>query len=531
MDAKADEKLQVLETKQCEVCQKPAIHRCGGCRRVCYCSKQHQQDHWEQHKNVCRSYKICQNDDHSRHVVATRSLTPGEFILLEPPLIWGPSFNTVPICLGCGKAVNGENSRPCNKCGWPVCSTLCEKSPSHLPECRYTIQRGERVHIKKFGVPQPIYRCITILRCLYHKQFLPRSWKKLEKLLSSLGNHTSTVTSENEKQTIAEFIRRFFKVWAIFSMEDVMKVCEMVMINSHEVRLTDPPFIAIYSTTSMIEHNCRPNCTKSFTNLGQILITAAVPIQEGDNLSISYTDPLSGTQSRRYFLHETKFFWCRCERCEDPTELGTNFSALKCQSPDCDGYLLPKTFTDVQTLPDWICNICSRCVSSYSAHDVLERIEHDLYDLDKANVEECKHFLRTYESYLHENHFYFAGVEYIFCQLLGKSGVQLLSDEDLELKFHYCCHLESLLKVLAPAEKCILGTVLFEKFSSIMEIRRRKGSQELKNNHEECRAILHEVTELLKNEPDCLPEGKIYQKARAYLSNEVLMENENIDEN
>jgi hypothetical protein len=43
-----------------------------------------------------------------------------------------------------------------------------------------------------------------------------------------------------------------------------------------------------------------------------------------------YTHALWGTQARREHLAATKYFTCRCERCVDPTELGTYISGIRC---------------------------------------------------------------------------------------------------------------------------------------------------------------------------------------------------------
>lgn len=197
-----------------------------------------------------------------------------------------------------------------------------------------------------------MYQCITVLRCLYQKQFLPEIWKKIEKLQSHCDERKTTHKYEQEKTNVAQFILRFFKLDNVFSELEIMKLCGIVMVrkkikthtnlqqfvieqhfqvNSHEVPLTEPPYIAIYENTSMFEHSCSPNCSKSFTNDGHILISSGIDIKKGKHLSICYTDPLWGTPSRRNHLQESKFFWCTCARCSDPTEFGTYFSALRCQ--------------------------------------------------------------------------------------------------------------------------------------------------------------------------------------------------------
>lgn len=44
----------------------------------------------------------------------------------------------------------------------------------------------------------------------------------------------------------------------------------LFQINGHEVPFTEPPFVAVYNITSMLEHNCKANCSKSFTGRGEV---------------------------------------------------------------------------------------------------------------------------------------------------------------------------------------------------------------------------------------------------------------------
>lgn len=70
--------------------------------------------------------------------MATRSISEGEIILEESPLVAGPLQVTPPVCLGCYTLLSEFNKKDCTKCGWPVCSDLCEKSDEHFPECDIT---------------------------------------------------------------------------------------------------------------------------------------------------------------------------------------------------------------------------------------------------------------------------------------------------------------------------------------------------------------------------------------------------------
>lgn len=130
-----------------------------------------------------------------------------------------------------------------------------------------------------------------------------------------------------------------------------MQLTGILQINGHEVPLSEPPYVAIYDLASLVEHSCFPNLSKSFTKKGDVIFWAAVDIKKGTNLSICYSDALWGTASRQNHLLETKLFKCECVRCKDVTELGTKYSAIKCNRNDCPGLALPLSLE--QWSGDW----------------------------------------------------------------------------------------------------------------------------------------------------------------------------------
>ncbi|CAH1996051.1 unnamed protein product [Acanthoscelides obtectus] len=452
-------------------------------------------------------------------MVATRDIKPGEILLKEQPLISGPSQNTVPVCVGCYKNVD-EKSRCCSKCGWPICSEICEKAPQHIPECRYSVMRGDKVSIKNFNMIHPTYQCVTVLRCLYQKQFLPETWKKIDELQSHCEERKDTQKYEQERVNIAQFIRKFFKLESVFTEEEILKVCGIVMINSHEIPLTDTPYIALYDQASLLEHNCSPNCSKSFTDKGYILISAGKPIKKDEHISICYTDPLWGTPNRRQHLWDSKYFWCECHRCKDKTEFGTYFSALRCQDSNCTGFLLPETFIENsmnEKGSDWKCNACKAKLSTYSVHDLLERIGKDLSEMPKGVIRECRSFIETYEQLLHPNHYYLTDVKLALANMIGQEegGLVETSSEDFDLKLKLCRDLMSLTEKLIPGERRVRGVLLFELHACMAEIARRNTDDPeiVKSALMDSKKFLTECIELLKHEPEALPEGKIYKQA------------------
>lgn len=60
------------------------------------------------------------------------------------------------------------------------------------------------------------------------------------------------------------------------------------------------------------------------------MVRASVNLNQDDILHTTYTNLFVGTSARQAHLKSSKFFVCRCERCNDPTELKTHFSSLQC---------------------------------------------------------------------------------------------------------------------------------------------------------------------------------------------------------
>lgn len=87
-----------------------------------------------------------------------------------------------------------------------------------------------------------------------------------------------------------------------------------------------------------------------FWLVSRLTMRTTVNVKEGEQLYMTYTYILSGTRSRQELLNKGKYFGCNCERCADPTELGTHFSSILCRK--CKGgIIVPK-----QPLGKYFCN-------------------------------------------------------------------------------------------------------------------------------------------------------------------------------
>ena len=76
------------------------------------------------------------------------------------------------------------------------------------------------------------------------------------------------------------------------------------------------------------------------------------------------------TRMRRGHLRETKYFSCKCERCADPSELGSHMSTLKCQC----GEGLYMANDPLNPEADWSCNACPGIIGTDEVFLLVDRL-------------------------------------------------------------------------------------------------------------------------------------------------------------
>lgn len=117
-----------------------------------------------------------------------------------------------------------------------------------------------------------------------------------------------------------------------------------------------------------------------------IYLYALIFTYRGEHLSTMYTHALWATRARRTHLLETKYFSCRCERCSDPTELGTHLGTLKC--PHDNGFILPKDSLDFES--EWGCNLCPGLLTASEVLQFTAKLEEDV---DEVMIQASKNTL------------------------------------------------------------------------------------------------------------------------------------------
>ena len=96
-----------------------------------------------------------------------------------------------------------------------------------------------------------------------------------------------------------------------------------------------------------------------------------------------YVKPQNMTLVRQMTLRDKWHFVCRCSRCQDPTELGTHFSAVLCANRRCAG---PVNTTDpFDDDADWRCADCGAVTPVETAQEAVAALD---AELDEGAVRE-----------------------------------------------------------------------------------------------------------------------------------------------
>lgn len=337
-------------------------------------------------------------------------------------------------------------------CGRDECTS---DDSDHASECELIASGGRPI---VGAIPIQAYQSIMVLRCLALREKHPAKWEELIKLESHTQARKLNGIEDADQATVVRFVRETLGLQV--PEELILQICGILLVNSFEQPSMNPKsqhgLQAVFSTASLLEHDCVANATKSFNNKGEIVVRSAVPIPKGEKIALCYTEPLWGTINRQRHLSQTKFFQCRCERCKDPSELDTFISGLYCQKcPQNSGILLIENPFDEAS--DWVCRQCSDRQPAKYVAEIIETVGKEIVALKRGSVSDCEKFIKTFSKILHPNHFYLTDVKMALCQMYGHlEGQNLidLSDEMLNTKETLALELIKLADAVSPGTLC-----------------------------------------------------------------------------
>ncbi|KAL0107048.1 hypothetical protein PUN28_015540 [Cardiocondyla obscurior] len=478
------------------------------------------------------AYKVLQNDQVGRYMVANRELQPGEEIVTEMPFVVGPKACTYPLCLSCYTPWPPEpdNKPLCSKCGWPVCNQDCENSLQHKNyECQVFVQANEKFNVdaaldatSENGVPQ--LECITPLRLLLESERNVERWNKEVKNMEAHNKiRCKKPQWKSDHVNIVDYLRKRLKLGR-FSEEYIQTACGILEINTFEVR-TVKGFSArgLYPIVAMMNHSCVSNTSHSISPVDyRIRLRTTLKIPADGELYASYTHSLLPTMLRREHLLEGKHFACACSRCADPTELGTHMSTLKCNKCD-NGIVMPLDSLDSEST--WKCTHCEFSTNGHAVKKVFQIIQAEvdaaeaISGVDGADaIHERETIMKKYQSVLHPRHAFLSMLRHSLTQMYGRVDEYLLDDLPdvvLEHKVDMCHLLLQVLNVVEPGYSRVRGMTLYELHAPLLFLAKGQWNANvidearLKTKMIEAANILKEAATILCLEPSETSEGQI----------------------
>lgn len=281
---------------------------------------------------------VKKNHEFGRFAVATKEIQSGEIVLSESPFVVGPKSGSLCVCLECFRRIDATaNGTRCKNCFWPLCVDHFERScENHKREC--DIFKAAKCKFFNLSDPDAIclqLDCITPLRVLLERQSNFARWASEVDIMEHHREKRFGTPSWNmDSHNIVGYLLGPCKMRAFKIDEElIQKVIGILEVNAFEAKTVRGDSIrCLYTKLAIPSHSCTPNITHSIhpSRNYEMQARATMSIVEGTQLYSCYTYTLNGTMDRQKHLMEGKFFQCHCERCLDPSELGTNFSSLKC---------------------------------------------------------------------------------------------------------------------------------------------------------------------------------------------------------
>lgn len=486
----------------CEVCSNPAKQFCSSCKAVFYCSKECQKQDWKIHKGKCKPFTVQNHAIFGKYLVASREIKQGEILLKEPVTLLGPKIRTVPVCLGCHKKVVG--SYRCSKCQFPMCASYCEVTQNHKAECAILSKVAGRIKIDDFQSIHPAYECITPLRVLLTKESAPEKFKSINNLQSHEKELVKSSVMYALKNNTVNFIREFVGMKEA-SEEEIIKVYGIITTNSMEVQHNGQKVFGLYPMAAMMAHDCVPNTKHVFDDDLNMIVRATTAIPKGEAITMTRTETLWNSLSRRKELKSSKFLNCICKRCSDKTELGTNLSTILCV--DCQSPV--KSVDPLDADARWCCDKCQHTIRGKDVRWGDNALYKELRNLDNTSVEPLEEFIDAYKKTLHSQHRFLVEAKYGLIKIYGTVlRYRDMTREQLDSKVAYCRELLKIAAVIAPGMSLLRGTLLFELQAGLVALAKYLISNELVSKDQaqkymtEAMKYLTEATVILKHEPE-----------------------------
>jgi hypothetical protein len=188
---------------------------------------------------------------------------------------------------------------PCRNCGLPLCLD-CSKigSPKyHGMECKLFEKSAKFTTepVITYKSAKSIYSYLTALRLLLKAETCP----ELLSLNDKLEERADTIISFFNIAHVVKPIHKVLNLEQRFSLDQIQTACGILDTNCYEVKWDRGVARGLYLQIAIINHDCAPNCRKFFDAQRNMHVVACKNLQPGEEISLSYTNPLLSTPLRQ----------------------------------------------------------------------------------------------------------------------------------------------------------------------------------------------------------------------------------------
>lgn len=246
----------------------------------------------------------------------------------------------------------------------------------------------------------------------------------------------------------------------------------------------DPSFVLrnIYLHPALLVQSCTANSFLTIDAEFNVKLYAGQDIAQGHVVTYNNAIVMLSTRERREQLQKTRHILCKCQRCLDPTELGTNIGSIRCGSCSTGFYSICECCEF-----SWACKDCQHKVSSEKLENILEAAKVSLMkcneDRDLPGLQE---WMIEYSKKLSRNHWLVLDAKQILVGLLKRecADEKVASLKLLQRKLELFEEIIGTVRALRPGLSKMLGISLYEYQTSLLQVARKKHEAGLINEEE-----------------------------------------------
>ena len=341
----------------------------------------------EEHDSTFKSAKIIFDDSETgnRKVVVKEPIAAGELLIREPWFLFGirPEFYKT----SCHQCLQ-ENKQMlrCSGCKYThYCNPdhqMKDWKRGHKKECAIVKKLIETMGIEPNAEVMIMIKTFVQTEVLEDKEFTkviksfilhPENTSKVDETRSSIEiviENSSTPKSEALITRQSNYFRGF--------------MANIMTINSNQV--DGKQGLGLLDLTCWVNHSCEPNAfTSHIINHGMRIVSARA-INPGEEITISYVDPIQNRLRRRKNLKHGYYFDCNCVRCVREANIPVENTENMKISPELVQFSLMKLRTGNQ-VEKFIKDLDTKLNEyDYEWATVIDNVEYVLVQLGELQV-------------------------------------------------------------------------------------------------------------------------------------------------